>query len=134
MAKLFEVVSALGPKLVYGRTADLDEIAEWVANRSSLNKTEVQRVLSELFHGIVFFARVGRPVRLPGIGRVRAAISRGGTFRVHIVPDQMLVQALNHKGTYRGDIRNRANIGLSNEAYKDLWDTGRPDDPLELST
>ena len=74
------------------------------------------------------------PVRLPGLGRVRASIGRDGDFRVNTSADRAVVEALNAPGTYKGKTRNRANIGLDNAGFKALCDADPPDEPLELAS
>jgi len=64
----------------------------------------------------VYFCRTGTPIRLPGVGRIRASLDRDGAFRVNVVPDPSLLRALNAPGTYTGPILNAGNIGLDNAA------------------
>ena len=94
VAKLIEVMSTIGPKLVYGRTIELDELAEWTANRSGLTAEEVERVLKAVRSAVIHYCRAGGAVRLPGMGRVRPAIDRTGRVRARIVPDPVLDKAI----------------------------------------
>jgi len=131
MATLFEAIASLGPKLVYGRTAELDDLALLLSKRSGLSVLDIEMVLRELSGCVAHLARGGSPVRLPGFGRVRAAMTRTGRLRVHIVAEARLVRAINAAG-YRGEVANRGRIGLADGGYKELWDALHPDDPLEL--
>jgi len=132
MATLIQALAALGPKLVYGRRIELDELAEWIAGRSGQSPPGVEQVLNELQAAIMHFACVGQPVRAPGLGRVRPSIGRDGQIRLHITPDPRVVAAINRQGAYRGKIQNRTRIGLDNAGYKALWDAAHPDDTLAL--
>ena len=132
MASLITALMNLGPKLVYGRTIELEELAEWTANRSGLTAEEVERVLKAVRSALVHYCRGGAAVRLPGVGRVRPTMDREGNVRVRIVPDPQLDRALASPGAYRGEILNRANMGLSDAELKLLWDAEHPDDPLDL--
>ena len=132
MAHLITALANLGPKLVYGRTIELEELAEWTANRSGLTAEEVERVLKAVRSAMVHYCRGGAAVRLPGVGRIRPTIDRAGHVRVRIVPDPELDRALGNRGAYRGEIQNRANIGLSDAELKLLWDAEHPEDPLDL--
>ena len=132
MATIFEVIASYGPKLAYTRTIELDELAEWLAHRSGLNANDAERVLKELRNAIIYFNRAGTPVRLPGVGRVRVSVDRHGQMRVNVTPDPVVVKALNAPGTYRGEIVNRANIGLTDAQYKERWDAAHPEKPLVL--
>lgn len=55
-------MSTMGPKLVYGRTIELDELAEWTANRSGLTAEEVERVLKAVRSAVIHYCRAGRPI------------------------------------------------------------------------
>ncbi len=132
MANLIMALANLGPKLVYGRTIELEELAEWTANRSGLTSEEVERALKAVRSALIHYCRGGAAVRLPGIGRVRPTVDRDGQVRVRIVADSELDRALGNRGAYRGEILNRANMGLSDAELKLLWDAEHPDDPLEL--
>jgi len=131
MATLFEAIASLGPKLVYGRTAELDDLALLLSKRSGLSVLDVEMVLRELSGAVANLSRGGAPVRLPGFGRVRAAMTRTGRLRVHIVAEGKLVREINAPG-YRGEVANRGRIGLDDAGYKVLWDAAHPDDPMEL--
>lgn len=133
MARLIEAIVAFGPKLIYGRTANLDDIALLLSKRSGLSALDAEMALRELSGAIIHQLRSGQPVKLPGIGRMRASIGRGGRLRVHVVADVALVKALNAPGTYRGQMENRGRIGLDDAGYKALWDAVHPDDPLEVT-
>lgn len=116
---------------MYGRTAELDDLAPLLSRRSGLSELDVEMVLRELAGVVASQVRGGSPVHLPGLGRVRAAMTRSGRLRVHIKPEGTLVRAINAAG-YRGDVANRGRIGLDDVGYKALWDAGHPGDPMEL--
>jgi nucleoid DNA-binding protein len=132
MARLVQAVAVYGPRAVLTPTARLDELAEWLAPRSGLNKSDVVRVLLELNEAIIFFNRRGTAVQLSGIGRFGPTVRGDGRIRVTYRPDPQLRNGLNANGGYRGEIRNRSRIGLGPAGYKELWDADHPEDPLEL--
>ena len=43
-----------------------------------------------------------------------------------------LKKGMNGASAFDGRMNNRANIALSNEDLKELWDADHPDDPLEI--
>lgn len=132
MARLVQAVSAYGPRVALTPTARLDELAEWLAPRSGLNKSDVVRVLLELNAAILVFNRRGTAVQLPGIGRFAPTVRGDGRMRVTYISDSQIRHGLNTNGGFRGEIRNRTRIGLDPAGYKTLWDADHPDDPLEL--
>jgi nucleoid DNA-binding protein len=132
MATLIEAVRQYGPKVKRNNTVQLEQLANWVAMRTSLNKSEVAMTLAELNEAILFFNCQGTPVKLPGLGTFAPSIDRHGNYRINVRTDQALVKGINSAQAFTGAVDNRGNIGLSNEALKERWDTEHPADPLEL--
>ncbi len=132
MATIIQAFREYGPRIEHGRTVGLEEVSTWLSSRSGLNPAEIEMVLKELRAAVIYFGRMGTPVSLPGVGRVRMSLGRDGRFRVNTTADRQVVQAMNAPGTFTGSIRNRANIGLDNAGYKELWDAAHPEDPLEI--
>lgn len=132
MAQLLQAINRYGPRLDLNKTAQLDQIVDWMASRTGLNKSEVMMVLQELNEAILFFNGAGTPVKLPGVGTFTPSISRDGQFRVKFRADQALKNGLNAANAYHGRMVNKANIGISNEDLKAAWDADNPDDLLEL--
>jgi len=132
MAKLIQAVRLYGPKVKRNNTVQLDQLAGWVAMRTSLNKSEVAMTLAELNEAILYFNCQGTPVKLPGLGIFAPSVDRNGHFRIHVRTDQALVNGINNPQVFTGTIDNRSGIGLTNEELKTLWDADHPDDPLEL--
>jgi hypothetical protein len=91
-------------------------------------------VLQELNEAVLYFNGLGTPVKMDGIGTFRPGIDRNGMMRINITPDASLTKGLNNSDAFNGKIDNRSSIGLTNEAYKALWDAAHPDDPLKLKT
>lgn len=133
MATLLQAMQAYGPKLELNQTIQLNEIADWMAMRTGINKSEALRMLQELNEAIIYFNRQGMPIKLPGIGTFSPSIDREGEIKINLRPDVELKKGINSPGAYTGKIANKAAIGLPNEDFKLLWDTDHPEDPLELN-
>ncbi|MBN1221218.1 MAG: hypothetical protein JXM69_20005 [Anaerolineae bacterium] len=133
MAYLLQAIQAYGPKLALNQTAQLNEVANWMAMRTGINKSEALLMLQELNEAIVYFNRQGTPIKLPGIGIFSPSVDREGTIRINLRADSKLKKGVNAPDAYVGKMLNRSNIGLDNPTYKNLWDTEHPDDPLELN-
>lgn len=132
MARIVQAVSAYGPKLELNATAQLGQVANWMAMRTGLNKSEVMMVLQEMNEAILYFNSQGTPVKLPGVGTFGPSISREGTFKINFRADTSLKNSINAPGAYAGRMANRGRIGLDNAGYKELWDADHPDDPLDV--
>jgi hypothetical protein len=132
VAQLIQAVARFGPRLITGRTAQLDDVAQWLANGSGLTKSQVLSVLYNMQAVILFFNQFGSAVKLPGIGTFTPTVGSDGRIRVSLREAPELRNALNAEGAFRGEIANRSNVGTNVLGYKALWDAMFPDDPLEV--
>ena len=62
MAKLLQAVNQYGPKLELNPTVEIKELAEWIASRTGLNKSELTMALEEL----------GEPFLINGVLRLNS--------------------------------------------------------------
>ena len=132
MATLIQAIQAYGPKLILRPTAQLDEIADWMAMRTGVNKSEALMLLQELNEAILYHNRRGTPVKLPGIGIFSPSIKRNGNYRINVRVDSLLKKGINTTNIYIGQMSQREHIGFTNEEFKVMWDAVHPNDPLEL--
>ena len=132
MARIVQAVSAYGPKLEMSPTAQLGQVADWMAMRTGINKSEVMMVLQEMNEAILYFNGQGTPMKLPGVGTFSPGISREGTFRINFRADTSLKKGINAPNGYTGRMANKGRVGLDNAGYKELWDADHADDPLDV--
>ena len=132
MARIMQAVRDYGPKVELNPTAQLKQVADWMAMRTGLNKSEVQMVLQEANEAILYFNAQGTPVKLPGVGTFTPSVSREGTFKINFRADAELKKRINAGDAYSGQITNKNRIGLDNAGYKELWDADHADDPLDV--
>jgi hypothetical protein len=132
MAKLFRAVKAYGPRLKLGKTAQIDDLVDYMARRTGLNQSEVYMVLYEIHDALIYFHSEGQPVKLPGIGTFTPVMDRRGEIHIRFRPVVALKKAINNLSSYYGTILNKRRMKWTDEAYKQQWDADHPDDPLEL--
>jgi nucleoid DNA-binding protein len=132
MARIVQAVSAYGPKVELNATADLKTVADWMAMRTGLNKSEVAMVLQETNEAILYFNGQGTPVKLPGVGTFSPSVDREGTLKINFRADAELKKGINAPDGYKGRMANKNRIGLDNAGYKELWDADHSDDPLDV--
>ncbi|MCB9421264.1 MAG: hypothetical protein H6667_15790 [Ardenticatenaceae bacterium] len=132
MAGILQAVRRYGPKLRRYRTAQLDDVVEWMAARTGLNRGEVLLMLSELHEAILFFNQQGQSVKLPDIGTFSGGIDRTGSLRLNFRADAALKRAFGWQHEYDGEILNKSRIGWTDAQYRELWDAENPDDPLVI--
>jgi len=132
MAKIVQAVNAYGPKLDLHPTVGLERVSEWSAMRTGMNKSEVMMSMQEFGEAILYFAKDGTPVKLPGVGIFTPSIDREGNLSINFRADSALKKGLDTLSRYEGQMTNRQNVGIDNAKYKALWDADHPDDPLEI--
>jgi hypothetical protein len=132
MAKMLEAHREYGPRLRLNATAQLEEVAEWLAMRTGVNKNEILMVTQEFKEAILYFNRRGTPVKLPGIGTFAPSIDRGGTIKINLRTDARLRKQINAPSAYVGPVINASHIGIDDQVYKSLWDETHPGDPLQI--
>ena len=132
MARIVQAVNAYGPKVELNPTAQLKQVADWMAMRTGLNKSEVLMVLQEMNEAILYFNTQGIPMKLPGVGTFTPSVDRAGAFNVNFRADTGLKKGINAPDAYTGRVANKDRIGLDNAGYKALWDPEHPQDPLDV--
>jgi hypothetical protein len=130
MASLIAALNHYRPMINYHKTANWQRVAKHIAMRTSLNRGEIIMVLTELHDAILFFNGQGQGVRLEGLGTYLPNINYQGEFDVACRIDPRLKRALN-SGNFSGRIRNKQHIGKTSEEIIALWNSERPDDPVE---
>lgn len=132
MAKLFQAVSRYGPRVDQGGNVHLQELCDWMARSSGLNPNGARMALGEVGDGVAFYLRLGSPVVLPGLGRLRLTADRYGDLHLNFVADKgLLLQVLN-KQKFSGTMINAPAGHWTDAQYKEAWDAEFPDDPLDL--
>lgn len=130
MASKIQAINANRPRIKLGRTADNEELTEYIARSTGLNESGVRQALLELRDAIISFNKQGRAVKLDGLGTYTPSIDLEGTIKVSHRADRALKNALNTKGAFRGDIVNRDNIGKTGDDLVAMWNTDNPSDPV----
>ena len=132
MSTILQAVNQYGPKLEFKPTAQLEKVAEWMAMRTGLNKSEVMMVFQESSEAILYFCKSGQPVKIPGVGTFTPSMDRNGEVLINFRADMELKNGINTPSAYDGVIVNRERIGWTNSQYKELWDADHPSDPLVI--
>jgi nucleoid DNA-binding protein len=132
MANLIEAMRQLGPKLKLNRTLPEEDLADWIAMRTSLKPSEVSMMIQELRTGILYFNQRGTPVKLTGLGKFSPSIRRDGKVRINLRLDHTLRKKIFRLENFKGEVENRSAVGLDNDDLKAQWDADHPDDPLEF--
>jgi len=128
MAKKIQAINKYCPKIKLGKTVQIKELVEYIADRTGLNKGDIKMALSELSDAIVFFNKRGDGVKLEGIGTYQPNIDLDGKFSVRHILDMEISSALNASGAFTGEIENKENIGKTSADLIAMWNKEFPND------
>jgi hypothetical protein len=130
MASKIKAIAAYRPKVKLGRTAQMDEVVAYIADRTGLNEGELSIALKELRDAVAFFNLAGRAVKLEGLGTYAPKVGLDGVLDVAHRLDRALKNRLNAPGAFGGEIENRDMIGKTGDDLVALWNEEHPDDPV----
>jgi len=130
MASKIQAVNAYCPRIKLGKTAAMDELVPYIADRTGLNEGTISIVLKELRDTVIFFARSGRGTKIEGLGTYLPTMDLNGRFSISHRLDAAIKNALNTPGAFRGQIEHRENIGQTADDLVNLWNTDNPTDPV----
>jgi hypothetical protein len=129
MASRISAINHYRPQIEYGETADWREVAEFLEERSTLSKADIIAVLTGLQDAVLHFNRLGRGVKLEGLGTYLPNINYRGELDAAHRLDRRLKRELNN-GSFSGKIRNKRNIGKSAAEVIAMWNAEHPEDPV----
>ena len=101
------------PRIVLGKTTTKNEIIEHIKDRTGLHESDVVAMSAELKDTMLNYVAQGRPVKLEGIGTFTPTIKLNGKLKINFRLDKDLVEKLNSRNVFIGEIRNRENIGMT---------------------
>ena len=130
MASKIQAINVFRPKINLRPSVAMKELVEYIADRTGLNKGEIQMALSELSDAVQFYNKRGQGVKLQGLGTYLPKINLQGKFSISHRLDREIANELNAPGAFSGDIQNRQNIGKTPDELVALWNEAHPDGPV----
>jgi len=131
MAKPINAVTAYGPKIDPGVTVSTKELVSLIAGRSGLNKGDILHMIYELQNALIFYHRIGRAVKLEGVGVFTPTINKDGKFTVSTRIAGEIKDALNEEKAFQGKILNRDMLGKTMAECIERWNSEHPDDQID---
>ncbi len=128
MAVKIQAVGVYRPKIKLVKTASLEQVGQYIADRTGVTEGEVSIVLKELRDAIIFYSRQGQGVKIDGLGTYLPKIKLNGRFDISHRLAAGIKNGLNTPGTFTGQIENRPNIGKTSDDLVLLWNKEHPDD------
>lgn len=129
MADKLTAINTLRPRLELGRIIELDQLEEFIEDRSGASRAGITQILNELKKALLFFNLDGRAVRIEGLGRFSPKIGLDGTITYTVAPDTNVLSRMTTK-LYKGPIANREHIGKTPEELIVIWNELHPEDPV----
>lgn len=130
MAYQIQAVSTYAPRIELGTTVKEDQLINYIADRTGLNRGDVRQMLDEFQDAIVFFAHNGQGVKLEGLATFLPKINLAGQFGLSVRVSRRITNRLNEEGSFNGNILNRDNIGKTVADLVALWNAENPSDPV----
>ncbi len=131
MAKTINAVRKYSPRVELGEMVEVLELVKLISGRTSINEGAILNMFSEIREAITFFATMGRPMRLQGVGIFAPRVERDGTFSINFKVDSRLKSEINVPGKFSGRMANRGMIGKSNDELIDIWNEENPGDKIK---
>ena len=131
MAHILEAYNLYGPRIRRGVTADLDEVARFVAQSTGLDDSQIRMVLGKLRDAVLHYTQQGRGITLEGIIHLWPTIDRHGEVSLGRRLNHRLLKALNRLERFKAHIDNFEHREWKPDDYHTAWDEDHPLDPIE---
>lgn len=131
MANKIQAYQAYSPRVKINGMSDMVTVTSFIEGRSTNSASTVVSVLMELKECLLYLAKQGRSMRFKGLGTFAPKIDKNGKFGINFRPDSDMINELNKKGFYKGDIVNPDMIGKTEEEFIDRWNAEHPDDKIK---
>ncbi len=128
MAKRIAAINAFRPRVKLGTTVKADQLSQYIADRTGLNRGDVRHMLDEFQDAMVFFANNGQGVKLEGMATFWPKCNLEGKLSLGIRISNEINNRLNQTGAFHGEIENKENIGKSGDDLVAMWNEANPDD------
>jgi hypothetical protein len=133
MSKPIKAVNAYRPRIEQGNTVQKPEFIRFVSRATTLLEGTVGNVLTETRDQIISFCRMGRAVKLDGLGIFTPGIDIDGNLAINFRADPAMGFGMNQPGTFTGTILNREHIGMTLEQFIQMWNDNHPEEPITFS-
>ncbi len=133
MAKPIHAVQTYSPRLKLGKRASMNEVVNYIAGRTGLNRGIILMVLCEIKDALLFFFLAGRPVKLEGLGCFTPKIDLNGKLNAtNRIPSEFKAE-LNKPHAFEGEIINHDMIGKSIGELITHWNDEHIEDKINIS-
>lgn len=130
MADRIQAINTYCPKIELQKRANLQMVLDYISGSTNLVPSVAKQSIFELQRAIIHFARMGKTVKIDGLGTWIPSMKLDGSLQIGIRPDDEFKNNLN-AGHFHGEVINKDMIGESPENLIERWNREHPDDPVE---
>ena len=130
MTPRIKAINAYRPRIELGNTVLKAELVRALSRATGLVEGSIEQTKMELRDHIITFSRMGRAVKVEGLGTFTPSIDLEGMFSMNFRPDPALNNGINEPGTFTGTIINSENLGMSGEEMVAKWNAEHPEEPV----
>jgi len=130
MASVHDVIKQYRPELELEDELSADQAVEFLVEQTDLDGATIRKTLEALPELLYWHLIRGRPVVVPGLGRIKPTIDLDGTIRAALDADPALVERMSEPDIYRAGIDRHENIGASLKRLAQMWNSTHPNDPV----
>jgi HU domain-containing protein len=131
MTKRITAIRRYKPEIERERTLQMPDIIRDMTRSTGLSHGEILHVIYQLQEAILEAHRLGRAVKIEGLGTFTPVIRMDGSLDILFRPHVEILRQLNDWTKFYAKILNKANIGKSSQELIAQWDRDHPDDPVE---
>jgi len=125
---ILAVTSKLRPKVVRGRTATLDTLADEIAVQSGFDRGDARDFAFKFAQGLINHLKHGDRVVLGEIGSFSVGCDKDKNLKVNYRTSKDIKNELARD--FQGSFVNGQNAGLDPEGYAKVWLTDNPGDTV----
>ncbi len=125
---ILTVISKLRPKVNRGRTVELDELADEIADQSGFDRGDARDFAFKFSQALVNHLKLGDYVKMGDMGSFGVSCDKDKNLRVKYYAAKGTKDAL--ATGFRGTFTNSANAGLDEEGFAQRWLELNPEDTV----
>ena len=128
MAHLLNAINKYRARISLQQTITMRPLVEYLHQNTGVSKGMITMILNELPDAIKHFNLEGKSVKFSGLGSYYPKINMKGKLSVSHRIDKKLSDSMPNVNEFKGEIKNRENIGKSLTEFMEMWDKEHPDD------
>jgi nucleoid DNA-binding protein len=130
MAHLLNAINKYRARINVNQTISMRPLVEYLHQNTGVKKGQITMILNELPDAVKHFNLQGKAVKLSGLGSYFPKINLKGKLSISHRIDKKLSDSLPHINEFRGEIKNKDNIGKTLTDFIEMWDKEHPDNNI----